>query len=302
MADKSLTVDRQIALLQHRNVEFEDVEKAKEILMDIGYYRLGFYFFPFEKTFPALYQKRKHVMQIGTKFEDAVALYYFDFDLRILLLKYTSRIEVAFRTCVVYNMSNRYDNPCWFVDAGIMSPSFIKDFRNKVYVNIKRNPAIVRHHQLHKRSKFAPAWKTLEFMTLGEIQTLFENIIKVDDQLIICKAFHVNKTQVFLNYIDTVRHLRNICAHGGVLYEMKLTQAIRKGPAGHFQGIEKNFLYGTLVVAHFMLEQISENRAQDMWNQVCHLLTDLCQNHPNLQSVIENTMGAKVEDFLKLQK
>lgn len=242
--------------MQTRNVEIEDVEKAKEILLDVGYYRLGFYFFPFEKTFPALYKERKHVMRIGTKFED----------------------------------------------AGVMAPSFIKDFRNKVYAGLKKNPAIARHHFLHRKSKFAPAWKTMEFMTLGEIQTLFENLLKVDDQLTISKSFHVNKTQVFINYIDTVRHLRNICAHGGVLYEMKLAQAIRKGPAGHFQGIEKNSLYGTLAVVRFMLEKVSVNRAKEMWAQVCKLLSDLCTNHPNLQSVIEKTMGAKVEDFLKFRK
>ena len=38
------------------------------------------------------------MMQDGTKFEDAVALYYFDFDVRNLLNRYISRIEVAFRT------------------------------------------------------------------------------------------------------------------------------------------------------------------------------------------------------------
>ena len=31
-----------------------DEEKAKENLLDIGYYRLGFYFFPFEVTYPQL--------------------------------------------------------------------------------------------------------------------------------------------------------------------------------------------------------------------------------------------------------
>ena len=276
--------------------------KRKKSYLILDIYRLGFYFFPFEKTFPQLYQKRKHEMQIGTKFNDAVALYYFDFDLRNLLLKYTSRIEIAFRTCVVYNMSNRYNNPCWFVDASVKSPSFIKDFRNKVYANLKRNPAIARHHELHRKSKFAPAWKTLEFMTLGEIQTLFESIIRVDDQLAISKTSHINKTQVFINYVDTVRHLRNICAHGGVLYDMRLAQSIRKGPAGHFVEREKNSLFGTLAVTRYMLEQVSDNRAKEMWNQVCEILIKLCVNHTNLQPIIEKTMGAKVEDFLKLRK
>ncbi len=48
MADKALTVEQQIKLLQQRNVEIENVAKAQEVLLDIGYYRLGFYFFPFD--------------------------------------------------------------------------------------------------------------------------------------------------------------------------------------------------------------------------------------------------------------
>lgn len=34
-------------------MEFPNEEKAKEILLDIGYYRLGFYWFPYERTYPA---------------------------------------------------------------------------------------------------------------------------------------------------------------------------------------------------------------------------------------------------------
>ena len=40
-------------------------EKAKEILLDIGYNRMGFYFFPFEKTFPKL-ENRTHEVKEGT--------------------------------------------------------------------------------------------------------------------------------------------------------------------------------------------------------------------------------------------
>ena len=52
MADKATIVEEQIALLESRGMKIEDKDKAKENLLDIGYYRLGFYWFPFEKTYP----------------------------------------------------------------------------------------------------------------------------------------------------------------------------------------------------------------------------------------------------------
>ena len=37
------TVEQQIELLRQRGMVVEDEEKAKEILLDVGYYRLGFF-------------------------------------------------------------------------------------------------------------------------------------------------------------------------------------------------------------------------------------------------------------------
>lgn len=53
------TIDKQIELLSSRGMTFKDEAKARENLLDIGYYRLGFYWFPFEKTFPRK-DKRDH--------------------------------------------------------------------------------------------------------------------------------------------------------------------------------------------------------------------------------------------------
>ena len=48
---QATTIEEQIALLKNRGMFIGDEEKAKEILMDIGYYRLGFYWFPFDGNF-----------------------------------------------------------------------------------------------------------------------------------------------------------------------------------------------------------------------------------------------------------
>ena len=63
---QATTLDQQISKYRERNIEISDVEKAKEILLDIGYYRLGFYFFPFEETYPDLYPKQRFCSHIGT--------------------------------------------------------------------------------------------------------------------------------------------------------------------------------------------------------------------------------------------
>ena len=98
---KATTIDEQIAILRKRGMIISDKEKAKETLLDIGYFRLGFYCFPFEQDYPNK-NNRTHVYTVNTKFEDVVRLYYFDCDLRNVLMNYINRIEINFRTYLTY--------------------------------------------------------------------------------------------------------------------------------------------------------------------------------------------------------
>ena len=174
---QATTLEQQIAKLRSRKVEIADEEKAKEVLLDIGYYRLGFYFFPFEKSYPNL-RNRNHMMQDGTRFEDAVALYYFDFDVRNLLNRYISRIEVAFRTYMTYYLSNKYANDTtWFVNPSVVSQTFCDNFETTCYISIKKNAAIRRHHSKYRSDQYAPAWKTMEYMTLGNMLVLYQSLL-----------------------------------------------------------------------------------------------------------------------------
>ena len=109
---KAYTIDQQIARLKSNGMAFDDEEKAKEILLDVGYYRLGFYSFPYEIKFPCL-EHRDHKLKPGTTFKSVYDLYEFDTKLRRLLLNALDRIEVNIRTKLIYNISLRYiDDPC----------------------------------------------------------------------------------------------------------------------------------------------------------------------------------------------
>ncbi len=97
--------------------------------------------------------------------EVAICLYYLDVDLRNILSKCINRIEISFRTQVIYYVSNKYrDSPTWFIDGNILNSNFIKDI-DKFYNDsfILKNKPIKKLHQKYLNDKYAPAWKTLEF-------------------------------------------------------------------------------------------------------------------------------------------
>lgn len=286
MVKTATTIDRQLCLLKSRGLIVSDIDKAREILRDIGYYRLGFYLFPFEKSYPDL-RNRTHDYIKGASFEDAVNLYYFDFDLRMLLMRYLSRIEIAFRTSLIYNLSNKYKlNPIWFVSPAVVSRTYARDFERKIYTSdFKRNPVIRRHHQKNPNDRFAPAWKTIEFMTFGAVMKLYEQLKDSSDKIFVAHEFGIRQVVTFESYMHTIRQVRNACAHGLLLYDFRLPQAIRRGPAP-YNPDERNNIIGALRVIKYVMEQVSANRASDMRRQIKCLYDELCSVSPKVKPLI----------------
>ena len=286
MEKSATTVEEQLSILESRGLRIENIEKAKEILHDIGYYRLGFYLFPFEKTYPEL-KNRTHEYKEGAAFEDAVSLYYFDFDLRLILMRYLNRIEISFRTELIYYLSNKFkDNVIWFADKSVMNRHYLYDFDKKVYTNdFRKIPVIHRHHRNYPNDRFAPAWKTLEFMTFGAILKLYEQLKGKEDKMYIAHKFGIRQVVTFECYMHTIRQVRNSCAHGLLLYDLRLPQAIRRGPAD-YDPADRNNIIGSIRVIKYVIEQISDNRANDMCREIKAIYNRLCNHSPKLKALI----------------
>lgn len=289
---RATTYDEQIKILRLRGVIISDERKAKEYLSDIGYYRLGFYLYPFEMTYPVLDAHRSHNVRPHTRIEDAVALYYFDLDLRNILNRYLSRIEVAIRTTIIYELSNKYiSDPVWFTNPSILSSQFISGFPTMAYNSIRKKEPIKRHHTKYT-GRFAPAWKTMEYMTLGNLESLYDNLLSDADKKTISTHFGEPATATFKTYMMAVREVRNACAHGNVLYELTLSSGIRAGVAcPSFTDNRQQTFYGALRVIDYLLKTISENRAKDMWNEIYAAARLLYSQSPGLKYLIETQTG-----------
>ena len=248
-----------------------DESKAAEVLLDVGFYRLGFYTFPFEKSFPNL-NNRTHEYKPNTSFSDVLDLYYFDYDLRKILTYYLNRIEVNLRTFITYTVSNYYkDSPTWFVDSTAMKSIYISEFEDKVYKTIRENPVIKRHHNKYINDRFAPAWKTIEFMTLGNLCSLFNNL--KDENLKRSIANHYQcGLGVFINYMETIRVIRNSCAHGSCIYNISLARAVRGSRYVPITADIRHNIRGIIYVVRYILGIVSANRQSDLDNEISDLL------------------------------
>lgn len=278
------SISEQIKHLKKLGLIINDERKASEILSDIGFYRLGFYMFPFEKKYPVK-SGRDHLFKEGITLDTVIRLYYFDFELRHILLKYISRIEIHLRTSIVNYMSDKYRNKdTWFADDKIVAPSYCRSF-DAIYDRIRLSPYIKWHHHNHS-CRYAPALKTLEFMTLSEIIDLFSAISNVNDKLAICYHFGIRSLKTFDSYLHSIRRIRNRCAHGGVLYDYAASKRlVANGPVKFSSLYDRYNLNGSICVISHLLGIVSINRKNQMKNEL-RILIDECKDNILLYNAI----------------
>lgn len=288
MGNIATSFNEQIKRLEERGMELDFTqEKIKEILLDIGYYRLGFYWNPFEID-------KDHNFAKGTKFSNVVSLYYLDVDLRNLLLKCLNRIEINFRTKVVYYVSNTYKtSPTWFIDPKVISLDFINTIELHYTEDFKKNNKTIKlHHKKHINDKYAPAWKTLEFFTFGAVLKVFKSLNDDTIKERISNLYGIQNLNKFINLMETIVYVRNVCAHGGVLYDLKLPKSISAIPDIHFNSQNRCSLDDSMKVILYILGKISDNRKLDIEKELNNLLLQYSDNEV-INDIIDKEIGYK---------
>lgn len=274
---EATTIQQQITKLEERGMTVNDKAEAEEILSDIGYYRLGFYWAPLEKGYlkwrKSKLRNRSHEFEAGADFDTAVMLYYFDHDLRAILTPYLHRIEIHLRTTLIYIVSNHYkSNPIWFADPKIVESDFLAKLP-AMYADIRKNDVIKHHHRKYRKDLYAPAWKTIEYMTFGGVLYLIDNLKDINLQQKISNKMGIKNLNAFRSQVQVLRNLRNICAHGHNLFDWHLSLPFDNGRIKGLSKAERSSAYGAIVVLADILGNISLNRKRDLINEVNKLLS-----------------------------
>lgn len=286
MGNTATTVEQQIKKLKDRGMVMDwGEDKAKEILLDIGYYRLGFFWNPFEID-------AHHNLKLGTQFSDVVNLYYLDTDLKHILVKALNRIEINFKTQLIYYGSNKYDkNSIWFVDKKVVGSNFASNFPNYYTYKFKQvNKPIRNHHLKYPNDKYAPAWKTLEFLTFGSVVTLFLSLQNLDLKRSIAKQYNIKSMNVFENFLLTMLFIRNICAHSDLLFDSNTPKEIATTPILNFNNNNRHSLDSSIKVICYFLRQISDSRCAIVTKEIDSLF-ESCKENLVLRDIVERKIG-----------
>jgi len=265
---KHLTYDEQIDLLQSRGLLISDRKYAKTKLEHISYYRLSAYYLPF--------QKEKDLFVKGTRFEDVLELYYFDKELRKMIFNAIETVEVNVRANVVYNFSKETDafgymDKCQFNLDDVTYASLIYSIQKETS---RSKELFVKHFKDKYKSNVLPIWMMVELISFGTLSRLFSAL----------KPNHETMTKkvgvppaVFKNWLHTINHIRNICAHHSRLWNRQFViKAKVPKKIKSFQGIRNDRVFVIILILNYFFHRVETGA--DLIEKVDRLL----EKYPNV--------------------
>lgn len=240
-----------------------DEGAATHVLHHINYYRLRAYWLPFEVAADKQAAPGEHKFVEGTEFQQAVRLYLFDRELRLLLLEAIECIEISLRTRWAQVMAERYGSHAY------LSPDLFKDRRiyddcmEHLMEELARSKETFVQHYRGKYTdpKTPPLWAVSELLTLGQLSKWLNNVKKRDDKQAIAYQFGLDEV-VVCAFAHHLTHVRNLCAHHCRVWNRKLTltMTIPKRPndlAQQFYQPETRRIYNTLVMLAWFVSKAS---------------------------------------------
>ncbi len=216
----SINISQQIAQLKSRGLIFANEQAAVDLLKNISYYRLAGYWWPMQAD------KNLHNFKQNSTFENVIAIYNFDRELRLLVFDAIERVEIGFRTKLIYHLSQEI-SPWWFEEVAYFKNAVA---HTETIVSIDRElkqtkEIFIKEHykKYHTDNRRPPAWKTLEVASFGNVSKLYGNLLPgiVSKNTIAAELGTVNHT--FLpSWLQSIAQIRNICAHHGRLWNKNL--------------------------------------------------------------------------------
>lgn len=221
MSKPFITYNTQVEKLRNeKKLIVTDSDYAVESLQNISYYALiGGYKHPFIDIHTRKYINDAH-------FEDIVALYEFDEELRGIFFKYLCRVEQRMRSSISYNFCQKhgerqreYLNPANYSNFPKHKKG-IEKLINMLEMMAKQNND--HEYLIYQRKKYhnVPLWVIMNTLTFGQISKMFE-FLPQNLQGTICRDFGTVKKNEMIQYLKVLTLYRNVCAHNERLFSYR---------------------------------------------------------------------------------
>lgn len=230
MAQSFLTYEQQIEkLVNDKNLIIVDKGYATDVLKQIGYFALiGGYKELYKNPTTQKYKD-------GTNFEDIVALYKFDENLRELFLKYILKIERHLRSVISYYFCEKYgEHQSFYLDENNFSiyPKYSADVKRLIgeldkLASQNSDYAYINHHRNTYNN--VPLWVLFNGITFGTLSKFYA-LMTQDLQFKVSREFNSLSEKQVGQILSVVTKFRNVCAHNERLFSYKTKNIIPNLP------------------------------------------------------------------------
>jgi abortive infection bacteriophage resistance protein len=256
----ALPIEAQIAQLEERGMAFADRAAAARYLREINYYRLRGYWLRREVD------RAKHQFHPETTFDDVLADYVFDRELRLLVMDAIERVEVSVRTRWAHELGLRHGSHAHLDSTLFKARSQHWNHPDAVAGLIR---AVEQSREIfiqHLRSTYdellPPIWAVVEVMSLGQISRWLDNLRHAADRNAIAEGYDLDES-LLASALHHLTVVRNICAHHGRLWDRSIaikSQLPRKNPSALVASLshdDAGHTYNTLTILGWLLDRIS---------------------------------------------
>ena len=204
---------------------FKEEANAHDLLKNISYYRLKGYWWDMQDDYSL------HTFKPETYYEDVIARYNFDSQLRIILFDALETIEIALRAKMIYHLSLKYGG-LWYLNESI----FIDNDKYKKHVEdlkkefVRSQELFIKDQKIRHPNTEADSWKILEIASFGTLSKLYKNLqYQLEEKTIIAKEFGLNRHSELYSWLEPITYIRNIIAHHSRLWSRNMV----KKPTDH---------------------------------------------------------------------
>mgnify|MGYP003293328553 FL=1 len=225
MAQKFMTYEQQLNKLQaDKGLTIPDTDFARKTLEEISYYSLiggykGLFLHPASKKY-----------KYGVTFDEIVAFYHFDEQLRSLFLKYILQVERHLKSMISYHFTEKYGES----QTEYLNPNNFDSIHHAKQVkrlvdSLCKTIAMPSHYRYiaHHARKYhnVPLWVATNAMTMGQTSAFYQYMPN-DIQVKVSKAYPQYTEKQLHQFITVIAKCRNVCAHGERLFDFRTTDMI----------------------------------------------------------------------------
>ena len=224
---KPLSLDGQVDRLISHGMDIRDVDRAKQVLSEINYYRFSGFALQFRDG------QRPDDYVPGTKFEDVHMLHDFDAGLRCMLKPCLDIVELFARSQIAHGFSlakcrkppyEQHYDPANFHNGTVHGSIIVSSLdREKKHC---KDATFVTHHDRKYDGKM-PLWVIVELLSFTNMSKLY-SAMYFSEQSIIASAMGTSR-ETLKNHLHCLANLRNKVAHSGRLYNVTYSPPVMLG-------------------------------------------------------------------------